>query len=297
VDISVIRSKVPIRKKKIESTAILWFSQTGNTERVGKLMAKTLKRMGISVSCADIRNFERSKASTHDMIVIGSPVFYYNAPEFVINWIHDMPMLTGIPVASYVTFGGPEGNQHNAACSILQSLTQKEGVPIGIRSFMNMASYPLSWSEDGADINVWHHRHLPNKETYKKVREYTRHLVLVAGLGKSIEYTKKLTLREMITHMAPIWWTKKLIDNHHLSKDECIECGTCEKKCPANAINLSEFTIDTQSCVLCFGCINNCPAQAIHMQSGGKKLIGYLDFMRIHNLKITDPIEFQNDNL
>jgi NAD-dependent dihydropyrimidine dehydrogenase PreA subunit len=70
----------------------------------------------------------------------------------------------------------------------------------------------------------------------------------------------------------------------------------CEKKCPTNAIDLSEFTIDTKSCVLCFGCINNCPAQAIYMESGGKKLIGYLDFIRIHNIKVTEPIEFHIKN-
>ena len=38
--------------------------------------------------------------------MIGSPVFYYDTPDFVKDFIQFLPDISGIPVAAYVTFGG-----------------------------------------------------------------------------------------------------------------------------------------------------------------------------------------------
>ncbi|MFC1885268.1 flavodoxin family protein, partial [Thermodesulfobacteriota bacterium] len=171
INISTIRANVPMKTHKTEKALILWYSQTGYTERNGKLLAKTLEAKGIKVMSSDIRDFDKNEIGSHDLIVVGSPVFYYDIPDYVKGWIESMPDLKGTPVASYVTFGGPEGNQHNAACSILEKMAQKNGVPIGIKAFMNMASYPLSWSEEKVSEKTWMSRNLPNEETYRKVRE------------------------------------------------------------------------------------------------------------------------------
>ena len=55
-------------------------------------------------------------------------------------------------MAAYVTFGGAEGNQHNAACSILEDLAQINGVPVGLEVFMTSKSYPPSFIEYGKDL-------------------------------------------------------------------------------------------------------------------------------------------------
>lgn len=291
VPMRTIRARVPMKTQKTENALVLWYSQTGYTERNGKLLAKTLELNGIKVTSSEMRHFDKKGINNFDLIVIGSPVFYYDTPEFVKNWISSLPDLKGTPVASYVTFGGPEGNQHNAACSLLERLAEKEGVPIGINSFMNMASYPLAWSEEQVAEKIWMSRHLPNEETYEKVRQYARQLINRVELGKQGEFSKKLTLREISTYLGPIWWTKQMVKNHAIFKDKCIGCGRCVEKCPANAISLSNYTINTESCVLCFGCINNCPAQAVNMEYNGKKVIGYNEFMKRKHLKITEPEE------
>ncbi|MBW1849685.1 MAG: twin-arginine translocation signal domain-containing protein, partial [Deltaproteobacteria bacterium] len=176
INISTIRAKVPMKTRETEKALVLWYSQTGYTERNGKLLARTFEKKGIKVTASEIRDFNQNGIENYDLIVIGSPVFYYDTPGFVKDWIMSLPGLKGTPVASYVTFGGPEGNQRNAACSILECLTEKEGVPIGFNTFMNMAAYPLSWSKEKVSDNVWMSRHLPNEETYKKVRAYAGYL-------------------------------------------------------------------------------------------------------------------------
>ena len=53
-------------------------------------------------------------------------------------------------MAAYVSFGGPEGNQHNAACSILECLVERQGAPVAQRPFMNLGTYyfePIWWTK------------------------------------------------------------------------------------------------------------------------------------------------------
>lgn len=132
-----------MKSKEVKKAAVLWYSQTGNTQKCGKVLARTLEKKGITIIDGDLRNFDQKKIIAVDLIVIGSPVFYYDTPDFVKEFIQSLPDIKGIPVAAYVTFGGPEGNQHNAACSILEGLAQKNGVPVGLEAFRSISSYSL----------------------------------------------------------------------------------------------------------------------------------------------------------
>ena len=286
-----IRAKVPMKTARTGRALVLWYSQTGYTERYGRLLARRLERLGMKVTASEIRRFDVRAMGDVDLIVIGSPVYYYDTPDYVKAWIGSLPGLEGTPVAAYVSFGGPEGNQHNAACSILQVVVEKEGVPIAQTAFMNMSAFPLSWSEEKVHEKTWMSRRLPDEETYDRVREYAVYLTIQVKEGKGAEFSKRLTLRECTTYLGPIWWTKKFVKNHSILREKCIECGTCVEKCPAHAIDLAAFHVDRDACVLCFGCVNNCPAQAVHMEYGGEQVIGYKDFMKRKNLIIKEPEE------
>lgn len=288
-----IQAKVPMKTRQVKRALVAWYSQTGNTARNGRLLAITMQRQGIQVDSGSLRDVDKSKAGQYDLIVIGSPVFYYDAPDYVKTWLKSLPDLQGTAVAAYVTFGGPEGNQHNAACSILECLVERQGVPVAQQAFMNMGSYPLSWAGGQVKESTWANRHLPNQETYKEVREYAAYIINQVKNGQSGQFSKSLTLRETLTWMGPIYWTKRSIEKHYIVQDKCIECGTCEEKCPVKAIDLNNHSVDTEACVLCFGCLNNCPAQAIYMEYDGQPLIGYLEFMKQKHLKVTEPKELR----
>jgi ferredoxin len=288
-----ISSITPLKTENINEALVAWYSQTGNTERHGRLMAKTIEAQGIKVTSSELRGVDITTINDYQLIVIGSPVFYYDTPEYVKRWMATIPMITGMPVASYVTFGGPEGNQHNAACSIIEGLVNKGGVPIAINSFMNMGTYPPVWSGEKVKAHTWNTRHLPDESTYQRVRDYARDIISQVKKGQRAEFSKTVNMREFSTLFGPIWWTKRSIDQHHILKNRCIECGTCADKCPVVSIDLTNFTIDRERCELCFGCLNNCPAQAIYMEYNGVKLIGYLDFMKAHDLTVKPPQELK----
>lgn len=289
-----ISSIHPLKTMTVNKALVAWYSQTGYTERHGRLIAKTLEAEGIKVIASELGSVDLKAVNDHQLIIVGSPVFYYDTPNYVKRWMASLPEMTGMPVAAFVTFGGPEGNQHNAVCSILEGLVDKGGVPIAINSFMNMGTYPPVWSGEKVKAHTWRSRHLPDAATYQRVRDYAREIIGRVKKGERAEFSKSMTLREFSTFFGPIWWTKRSIDQHYIVKDKCIECGTCADKCPADAIDLADFTIDRDLCELCFGCLNNCPAQAIFMSQSGRRLIGYLDFVQIHHLKIAPPQELMH---
>lgn len=291
--IDTIQGKTLLKGRDVKTALVVWYSQTGNTARMGRLMAKTLEKSGVSVIASEMRDLDAAKLPDVDLIIVGSPVFYYDTPPYVTQWIDAMPDISGIPTAAFVTFGGPEGNQDNAACTILAHCAEKGGVPVGLKTFMNMSTYPLAWSETKVHHKTWMSRDLPDEETYQAARAYADLLVQRVGQGQSDVFTRKLTLREMVTKIHPIWWTKLVVKGHGIDREKCVGCGTCVAKCPAGAIDLEQFEINTKKCELCFGCINNCPAQAVVMTYNGENVFGYHEFMKKRGLRVIDPEELQ----
>lgn len=293
ITINTIKAKVPINSKEIKKAIILWYSQTGNTQKCGKVLAKTFEKNGVAVTDGDLRNFDKTKITDVDLIVIGSPVFYYDTPNIVKNYIKSLPDLKGVPVAAYVTFGGPEGNQHNAACSIQEGLVQKNGVPVGLKAFMTSKSYPPSFDAYENELKTKKITLLPDNNTYNRVREYADFIKSNVEKGKMLELKKTLTFREFSTYFNPIWWTKRSVDNHSIIKQKCVGCGTCVEKCPTNSIDLDTFSVNTDSCVLCFGCINNCEYGAVNIEYNNKKLMGFYVFLEKNNLQFKLPVELK----
>lgn len=276
---------------QLKKALVLWYSQTGHTQRHARLIAHVWKVRGLQVTVSDIKEFDKNTLADFDLILVGSPVFYYDTPEYVQQWIKALPPIDGIPVAAFVTFGGPEGDQHNAVCTILELLTEKGGVPVGLRTFMNMSAFPLDWSHNSVAKRILDNRNLPDEATYAEVRSYADSVIEQVSLGYPIPVEKKLTPRRFSTLFSPIWWTKRLIDTHSVDQKKCTRCGICQEKCPADAIFPESGQVIMERCVLCFGCINNCPVQAVVMEYKGRKLFGFWELLRKKNITIKEPME------
>lgn len=284
----------PKTAQQLNNVLILWFSQTGHTKRNAKLIAHVWKEKGLDVTASEIREFDLKTIGEFDLILVGTPVFYYNPPEYVREWIGKLPPLNQIPVAAFVTFGGPEGDQHNAVCTILELLCRKGGVPVGLRTFMNMATFPISWSNNAMSKGILDNRNLPNEKTYKAVRSFAESVIEQVNLGYAVPFEKKFTLRRLSTFFDPIWWTKRLIDSHKIDLEKCTQCAICEEKCPTAAISYKTGNIDFEKCVLCFGCLNNCPVQAVEMEYKGRRLFGFYELLKRKHITIKEPEEFVN---
>lgn len=269
-------------------TLVLWYSQTGQTRRYGRLIGCILKGKGLAVDAFDMRQFDRNLLVQYDLVVVGAPVFYYDAPSNVCQWLEAIPSIQGMPVAAFVSFGGPEGNQHNASTHLLKLLVEKGGVPVGREAFRNIASYPTpNWDSP----NQISGKHLPNGETYDQVRRFAADVLERIGLGKTISVGYEVALREVLRQMPLVWLNKKAISRHTVDGQKCIGCRTCVRTCPVNAIDPSRETVDRDKCLACFGCLNNCPADAVVMEYRGERLYGFREYLKRNKITIMEPPE------
>ena len=162
---------------------------------------------------------------------------------------------------------------------------------MGKNSFQSLSSFPLAWSEDTVAEKTWNVRHLPDEDTFQSVRDYAGHILEQIKENRAQNFVKKLTLRESLALFDLEWWTKKMVKNHSLIKENCIQCGACVEKCPVNAIDMEQYQVDTTACVLCFGCINTCEYQAVHMEYSKQNMIGFKQFLKQHHLNLYLPAE------
>ena len=289
------RAAYPALKTRDPKKAlILWYSQTGNTRRYARLIGCILKAKGIAADVRDMQRFDKNLLPGYDLIIIGTPVFYYDIPANVTEWLETIPSIAGVPVAAFVSFGGPEGNQHNASCHLLQLLLDRGGVPVGRDAFRNIATYPTPKWDTANQIAG---QHLPNAATFDQVRRFTADMQDRITSGETISVGYELVLREGLRTLPLVWLNKKAISKHTVDAQKCIGCETCVRKCPTKAINPFKQTVDRDKCLACFGCLNNCPADAVIMEYRGERLYGFPEYLKRNKITIMEPPELSTCSL
>ncbi|OPY85053.1 MAG: Ferredoxin-2 [Smithella sp. PtaU1.Bin162] len=283
-----------LKTRNPKKVLVLWYSQTGQTRRYARLIGCIFKEKGLTVDAFDMSKFDKKLLVNYDLIIVGTPVFYYDIPSNLIGWLEAIPSINGTPVAAFVSFGGPEGNQHNASSHILKLLADNGGVPVGRDAFRNIASYPTpKW--DSANQNAG--KHLPDAATFDQVRRFTADVLERIRQGRTIPVVYEFALREILSLLPLIWLNKKAVSRHTVDAAKCIGCQTCVEKCPVNAIDPAKQTVDQVKCLACFGCLNNCPADAVVMEYRGERLYGFPEYLKRNKIKIMEPVELKTCDL
>lgn len=273
-----------------KTALVLWYSQAGHTARNGRLIGRTLEKRGLKVKALDIRDCDQSIIKNYDLIIMGTPVYYLDAPGNVRDWLKDIPSIDGTPVAAYSTFGGPGDNQYNTAWYLLQLMAEKGGVPAGIAAFGNMSTFAPTWSM-GNEKRILKYRDRPNEEIYRQVRGFAEQVLATVRGGAAPVIKKEYYAGEFLKGSFQVKLTKLMITRHQIDRERCTKCGICVEKCPVGVIDMETPFIDRKGCIACMGCVNNCPVQAIDMVFLGKKVYGFGDFMKKHAITIREPAE------
>lgn len=285
-----MRTDNKMKGNKVKRGLVVWYSQTGNTARIGKLITAVWKKMGIKVVSGDYRDLVNVNPADYDVIAAGSPVFYYEVPENFRKWIKELSQIDGTPVASFVTFGGEGGNQHNTAYSILEMFSHKGGIPAGMGMFGSISAFAPTWSAGNGD-RVLEYKDQPDEGVYSGVRSFAAEIIQRVSEGKVFNASDEFSFRDYISGGLSIGATKLLITGHGVNTDKCIGCGKCVKSCPVNAISPDKGSVDTGRCIACFGCVNNCPADAVEMKFMGKKVYGFSEFLKRNGVAVKEPVE------
>jgi NAD-dependent dihydropyrimidine dehydrogenase PreA subunit/flavodoxin len=269
---------------------VLTYSQTGHTALYGRLIAAVWKKEGLSATASDIRKADMDSLSSVDLIAVGTPVFYWDVPQNVIDLLSAAPLLNGTPVAAFCTYGGEGGNQHNTARRLLKLLEKKGGLPVGMDTFGGMSSFAPTWSL-GNEERVLKYRNRPDEETFDRVREFAGAILANVREGRAVSYGKEFFAWDFLRGGPGVFLNKLLTSRHAINRENCTRCGVCAARCPVGAIDLEALTVDRDTCISCLGCVNNCPVNAVDMAYLGKQVWGFAEFKRRFGIVTKKPAE------
>jgi len=244
---------------------IIFFSQTKNTRQIAKSIASGIINKGGEVELLDWMKIKDKPIeqilSNCDMLGIGTPVFFYQLPFCIRDWLKKFPIIKEKPYFLFSTYAVIEGTTFRDADNILR----KKGWKIlDYSAFLGFGSYQgyLSW----ARLSV----QFPDANEEIKAKQFGEFQVI-----KYVSWAseKRNFLKRPIK--APIFWREKkyflskwIVNKTHpafvLDSDKCIGCGTCEKNCPDSAITLvDKKPIFMGNCSRCYFCEKNCTQKAI----------------------------------
>lgn len=169
-------ASVPMKTTSPRTARVLWYSQTGNTRRVGRAVAQGLAAAGLEVEAGDYRAAEPASLPEADLLVLGTPVFSADVPDNLRQWLEALPELGGTPVGAFATFGGPRDGQAHTAAHLLRLAAARGGVPVGMDTFGGMSAFAPTWSMGNA-ARTLKYKDRPGADTYAAARTFAGRLI------------------------------------------------------------------------------------------------------------------------
>jgi flavodoxin/formate hydrogenlyase subunit 6/NADH:ubiquinone oxidoreductase subunit I len=239
---------------------VIYFSQTGNTEKMAKAIQKGVKKAAGHCDIAKLKDVNPRRLYQYDLIGLGSSVIAWAEPGNVRAFISDMKFVGRKHLFYFATHGTkPE----HLFPSIIPKLQKKGLTVIGWRSWfanctlMFMPSpYPTAGHPDEIDL--------------KEAEEFGREMVersrkISAGETKLIPPTPPpaapIPKKEVYDEVDSKF--RSMLKFH---EELCIypKCRLCMDNCPMDGIDLSvKPPVLLNPCIKCCFCMFICPTGAL----------------------------------
>lgn len=246
----------------ILNVLIIYFSQTGGTEKIAKKIEQGILNTGNSCEITRIKEARFKDLNSFDLIGIGTPTFYYREPINVRNFIQAMDDVDGKHCFLFCTHGSIIGNTFYY---MSEELTKK--------GYLIISSFD-SYSESSLQFypKVMHTTNHPDQIEIEEAIRFGERLCEISLQVQNGE-SKLIPKFKLI---EDTWWAndsksstpkvlKRLFPEFKLNTDKCTQCLTCQEKCPVGAINIEVEPpeIQNEGCIYCLYCEKLCPEGAI----------------------------------
>jgi Fe-S-cluster-containing hydrogenase component 2 len=196
----------------------------------------------------------------YDLVGLGCPVFYYQEPLNVRNFIKRLPALPGKHWFVFCTHGAIMGNIFSSMAGYLK---EKGITVIGYNDTYADATMPFY---PYPTLTTGH----PDSDDLDKAYDFGRDLV---NRSRDITSGKK----DLIPELAPVpeeWienaerftleFMKRVFPAMKINPDTCTACLDCERHCPVDGIDvMAEPPRIQDPCIYCWNCTKICPESAI----------------------------------
>lgn len=257
--------------------AIVYFSMTGNTEKIAKTIQKGVQAAAGNCDLLKVREIRAEALQKYDLVGLGSPVLGFVEAAPIAKIITNMRGMAGKHAFAFGTHGT---RVEFFFPSIVTKLMAKGLVVIGMYNCyadVKMAGmvhpYPTARHPDEIDLRE---AEAFGREMVERSERVTKgETELIPRLPDWSEYDLEEYKRKRA--IIEIEWGSTIESSKRgfqmlkltFHKEDCNECGLCMKKCPVNCIDISRTPqIDEKTCISCGACADICPTEAITREWG-----------------------------
>lgn len=233
---------------------LLYFSVTGNTEKIGNVIGNRLKELGCTVDMIDITPLSSRKGGfdcrPYDALILGAPVHSWRIPRVVREWIPNL-FGDGKKCAIFLTYGGFQIHPaHYTTCQFLQ----KQGFSV-VSSAEFLAFHTFNIGGWKAMVGR------PDESDVAVAREYAD-IIHARFSGKDPDLVgelEKTSHPEELLDQIEGFRFRILTQVPTRNGADCCMCRECEEFCPTGAIDATTGETDPSRCIACLGCVLRCP--------------------------------------
>ncbi len=233
------------------SEKIYWFSGTGNSLAVAKVLAEKLPDAELIPVAEAVNN----PPEAADVIGIVCPVYAWGPPALVARFIRKMKVSPESYIFTVMTFAGSQGG----APLLIRGMFQDRGLDLhaawGVKmpeNFPPLGSAPAP--EKQQEINAEADEKIAQIAT--ELQSFPRGKYEVAGgAWKVLSKIMYPGFRFFLRHRA---------DRFFCANENCNGCGLCAEVCPVGDIELIDGKPEWKGrCEQCFACFHWCPKKAV----------------------------------
>ncbi len=261
---------------------VIYFSQTGNTQRIAQAIQKGINETRTHCDIARIQDVNREDLADYDLIGLGSPVWHRREPLNVLNFVeYKLRSLEGKLGFVFCTHGLYPGHFLGRMVPALKL----EGIRvIGWKNWFGsvwVPEHPKPYFTDGHpdDIDLEEAR-LFGREMAEKSPGVTAGEIPLPELPQGQKYHElypgpgSTDRIRAFQEKGPSGYreTRELIDlrsfDFRINPEKCLypKCTVCIDNCPTQSINFSVTpAIFRKSCDRCWFCEQICPRGAIEV--------------------------------
>jgi flavodoxin/ferredoxin len=239
---------------------VIYFSQTGNTEKVAKAIQIGVKQVAGHCDIVKIKEANPRRLYEYDLIGLGSPVFHNREPGNITAFINNMRFVGGKHVFSFCTHC-TLGDGYFP--SVVPKLKRKGLIVVAMRDW-----YGHSWGPVIQPTPYLTDGH-PDEIDLKEAKDFGREVVelshrISAGETDLIPKVPPPVPLPRVDGKRSMLFKYKDFVKHDREKCLYPACRLCMDNCPMDGIDLSvEPPILARPCLDCMFCEAICPTGAI----------------------------------
>ncbi len=240
---------------------ILYYSQHGTTAVTAECIARGISTKNFSVESVNIRDEPVPDLLSCDLLVIGSPVYYFRPAHIILDIIKGFPLLNGLPVAVFLMYGT---HCFNAYGYIERILIRKGADLKGYADFTGDDLF-IGYLREGYLFSPDH----PDTGEKKRAEKFGEEIA-VSLENRTGPVPGTLSKPGPVYMMEKLFFFRWMIRNFHsrfLKADgkKCNNCGICIRECPTGNISQGDDgkILFGRNCILCLTCQLKCPREAV----------------------------------